>query len=73
MEGRNILLILCLAFFVGIMLSLAIHEAAQKVMARRRRRKAYYTYLERHNLELERKVNFYRLQAQGIGTVEVKE
>lgn len=72
MEERYVLLILFLIFFGGLLLSMAIYEAVQKAIARHRRKKQYIKYLETRNAQLERRVNFYRLQSEGITAVEVE-
>ncbi len=63
---------LCIVGFAGIFLGVTVHEVASRIISKYRRRKQYYRYLTKRNLELERKVNFYRLQSEGITVVEVK-
>ena len=65
-------LILCLSLFAGIFLGIGTYEAARRIILNRRHRKQYYRYLVKRNLELERRVNFYRLQSEGITAVEVE-
>ncbi len=64
--------ILCLILFAGIFLGIGTYEAARRIILKHRRRKQYYRYLVKRNLELERRVNFYRLQSEGITAVEVE-